>query len=173
MKTVLLTALTFASVAAAQQTPAQTPPASPAPVQLATTPTVQVATLSLDAAVKLATRAVANCAAAGYNVSAAVVDRSGVALALARSEQAGPHTVGASLGKAFTSASGRNLTSEMAKGLASNPGLADIPGYLLLAGGVPVRAGTTVVGAIGVGGAPSGMIDEQCALDALKTLPGF
>ncbi|GGL08232.1 GlcG/HbpS family heme-binding protein [Deinococcus radiotolerans] len=163
MKHVTLAALLVTSAAAQQ---------APTPVQLATTPTVQVATLSLDTAVKLATQTVANCAAAGYHVTATVVDRSGVTLAVARAELAGPHTVGASFGKAFTSASGRNLTSEMAKGLAANPGLADIPGYLLLAGGVPVRVNSAVVGAIGVGGAPSGLIDEKCAADALKTLLG-
>ncbi|MFC4425027.1 GlcG/HbpS family heme-binding protein [Deinococcus navajonensis] len=165
MKNIVLSAILLSSAAAAQQ--------APAPVKLATTPTVQVATLSLDAASKLALQTVANCAEAGYNVSATVVDRSGVTLAVARSENAGPHTIGASYGKAFTSASGRNLTSEMAKGLASNPGLASIPGYLLLAGGVPVRVNNAVVGAIGVGGAPSGMIDEKCATDAIKTVLGL
>lgn len=164
MKRPTLTALLLTSLAAAQ-----TPPA---PVPLASTPTVQVTTLSLDAAVRLATRAVANCAAAGYHVTATVVDRSGVTLAVARSEQAGPHTVGASAGKAFTSASGRNLTSEMARGLPGNPGLANIPGYLLLAGGVPVRVNGAVVGAVGVGGAPSGLIDETCAADAIATVLG-
>ncbi len=164
MTRIFLTALVLASSAAAQTTPT--------PVKLATTPTVQVGTLSLDAALKLAAETVSNCAAAGYNVTATVVDRSGVTLAVARSENAGPHTVGASFAKAYTSASGRNLTSEMAKGLPSNPGLADIPGYLLLAGGVPVRLNNAVVGAIGVGGAPSGLIDEKCAVDALKTVLG-
>ncbi|WP_212648422.1 GlcG/HbpS family heme-binding protein [Deinococcus hopiensis] len=165
MKNIALITLLTASTAPAQQ--------APAPVNLATTPTVQVTALSLDAANRLAMQAVAQCAAAGYHVTATVVDRSGVTLAVARSENAGPHTVGASYGKAFTSASGRNLTSEMAKGLQNNPGLAAIPGYLLLAGGVPVRIGAAVVGAVGVGGAPSGLIDEKCATDALKAVLGL
>jgi uncharacterized protein GlcG (DUF336 family) len=32
---------------------------------------------------------------------------------------------------------------------------------------VPLRMGNEVIGAVGVGGAPSGQIDEQCALTAL------
>ena len=42
-----------------------------------------------------------------------------------------------------------------------------IPGYLLLGGGVPVKVGNEVIGAVGVGGAPSGNHDEQCAMVAL------
>ena len=45
--------------------------------------------------------------------------------------------------------------------------LGQIPGYLLLGGGVPLRAGNEVIGAIGVGGAPGGHLDEQCAVAAI------
>ena len=181
--TALLT-VSALSLAAAQTTPAQTTPAqttpapataapaTPAPVTLATTPTVSPASLSLSAATRIATLAVTNCAHLGYHVSVTVVDRSGVTLAVARSENAGPHTLGASLGKAFTSASARNLTSEIARNLPGNPGLADIPGYLVLAGGAPIRVNGAVVGAVGVGGAPSGMIDEKCGLDAVAVVLG-
>lgn len=34
----------------------------------------------------------------------------------------------------------------------------------LLGGGVPVKVGTEVIGAVGVGGAPGGHLDEQCAV---------
>jgi len=163
MLTALLT-VSAVSLAAAQTTPE--------PIKLASTVTVSTASLSLSAASRIATLAVNNCAQLGYNVSATVVDRSGVTLAVARSENAGPHTLGASQGKAFTSASARNLTSNIAKGLADNPGLADIPGYLVLAGGAPIRADGAVVGAVGVGGAPSGLIDEKCGTDAVTTVLG-
>ena len=42
-----------------------------------------------------------------------------------------------------------------------------IPGFLLLGGGLPVKAGNDVIGAVGVGGAPGGHLDEQCAVAAL------
>lgn len=176
--TALLT-VSALSLAAAQTTPAQTTPApataaptTPAPVTLATTVTVSPPSLSLSAATRIATLAVNTCAQLGYHVSVTVVDRSGVTLAVARSENAGPHTVGASLGKAFTSASARNFTSEIARNLPGNPGLADIPGYLVLAGGAPIRVNGAVVGAVGVGGAPSGMIDEKCGTDAVVAVLG-
>lgn len=176
--TALLT-VSALSLAAAQTTPTQTTPApataaptTPAPVTLATTVTVSPPSLSLSAATRIATLAVNTCAQLGYHVSVTVVDRSGVTLAVARSENAGPHTVGASLGKAFTSASARNFTSEIARNLPGNPGLADIPGYLVLAGGAPIRMNGAVVGAVGVGGAPSGMIDEKCGTDAVAAVLG-
>ncbi|ECI2309648.1 heme-binding protein, partial [Salmonella enterica subsp. enterica serovar Infantis] len=48
--------------------------------------------------------------------------------------------------------------------------LRDIPGFLLLAGGVPVTSGGQVIGAVGVGGAPGGHLDQACALEALKSI---
>ena len=39
-----------------------------------------------------------------------------------------------------------------------------IPGFLLVGGGVPVKVGNEVIGAVGVGGAPGGHLDEQCAV---------
>ena len=44
------------------------------------------------------------------------------------------------------------------------PANVNIPGYLLLGGGVPVKVGNEVIGAVGVGGAPGGHLDEQCAV---------
>jgi len=58
----------------------------------------------------------------------------------------------------------------MMEAAQKNPAAANlvyIPGYLLLGGGVPVKAGNEVIGAIGVGGAPGGHLDEQCAVAAL------
>ena len=54
-----------------------------------------------------------------------------------------------------------------------NPGAANlgtIPGFLLLGGGVPVKAGNEVIGAVGIGGAPGGHLDEQCAMAALDSV---
>jgi uncharacterized protein GlcG (DUF336 family) len=45
---------------------------------------------------------------------------------------------------------------------SSSPGL--LPqGFLLLGGGLPLRADEEVIGAVGVGGAPNGQLDEECA----------
>jgi uncharacterized protein GlcG (DUF336 family) len=38
-----------------------------------------------------------------------------------------------------------------------------IDGLLILGGGLPIHAGDEVIGAIGIGGAPGGHLDDQCA----------
>lgn len=127
-------------------------------------------TLSLELANQIAAATVAACAASNHNVTAAVVDRSGQLRALQRADNAGPHTIGAAQAKAYTSASARNATGAMLENVQKNPGaatLVDIPGFLVLGGGVPIRVGTDVIGAVGVGGAPGGHLDEQCANTAI------
>ncbi|MEO7549293.1 MAG: heme-binding protein [Ramlibacter sp.] len=132
--------------------------------------------ISLDLANQIAAATVASCTAAGYAVTATVVDRAGTVRAVQRADNAGPHTLGASLQKAFTSASAKNNTLAMMEGAQKIPAAANlvhIPGFLLLGGGVPVRVGNDVIGAVGVGGAPGGNLDEQCAvagLDKVKDL---
>jgi uncharacterized protein GlcG (DUF336 family) len=126
--------------------------------------------ISLDLANQIAAATVADCSAKGYAVTATVVDRFGGVRAVQRADAAGPHTVDASRQKAYTSASARNATGAMLETVQKNPGaatLVDIPGFLVLGGGVPIRAGNDVIGAVGVGGAPGGHLDEQCAVAAL------
>lgn len=127
--------------------------------------------MSLALATQLAADTVATCTTSGYAVTATVVDRAGSVRAVMRADNAGPHTLGASEQKAFTSASAKNATLAMMEGAQKNPAAANlvhIPGFLLLGGGVPVKVGTETIGAIGVGGAPGGHLDEQCAMAALE-----
>jgi uncharacterized protein GlcG (DUF336 family) len=127
-------------------------------------------TLSLDLANQIASATVAACGAGGYAVTATVVDRAGTVRAVQRADNAGPHTLTASFDKAFTSASARNATLAMMGTAQKNPAAANlvhIPGFLLLGGGVPVKVGNDTIGAVGVGGAPAGHLDEQCAMAAL------
>ncbi|WP_425261748.1 GlcG/HbpS family heme-binding protein [Rubrivivax sp. RP6-9] len=129
--------------------------------------------MSLDLATQLAAQTVAACSAAGHNVTATVVDRAGGVRAVARADNAGPHTLEASRLKAYTSASAKNTTLAMMEAAQKNPAAANlvhIPGYLLLGGGVPVKVGNEVIGAVGVGGAPGGHLDEQCATAAIGKL---
>lgn len=122
--------------------------------------------ISLDLANQIAAGAVAACAANGYAVAATVVDRAGTVRAVQRADNAGPHTLGSSERKAWTSASAKNTTLAMMEGAQKNPAGANLvylPGVLLLGGGVPIKAGNEVIGAVGVGGAPGGHLDEQCA----------
>lgn len=61
----------------------------------------------------------------------------------------------------------------MMEGAQKTPAAANlvyIPGYLLLGGGVPVKVGNETIGAVGVGGAPAGNLDEQCAMAAIEKI---
>ena len=123
--------------------------------------------MSLELASQIAAATVAACSANGYAVSATVVDRAGSVRAMLRADNAGQHTLDSSQQKAFTSASAKTTTQAMMEMSQKNPAAANlgqISGLLLLGGGVPVKVGDEVIGAVGVGGAPGGHLDEQCAL---------
>jgi uncharacterized protein GlcG (DUF336 family) len=129
--------------------------------------------MPLDIAVEVAQAAVDACAAKKFNVTAAVVDRAGILRAVLRADHAGPHTVDSAIRKAFTAASMRTPTMKIAENVAKNPAAAQlvaIDGFLVLAGGVPVKAGEETIGAIGVGGAPGGDIDDECARAAIEAV---
>jgi uncharacterized protein GlcG (DUF336 family) len=129
--------------------------------------------ITLALANEAATAAVEACLAKGWFVSAAVVDRAGALKALQRADGAGFHTVDAAKRKAYTSASMRNNTSAILENIKNNPSstnLSQIDNFLILGGGMPIRAGDEVVGAIGVGGAPGGHLDDQCAEAALAKI---
>jgi len=130
--------------------------------------------LPLDMAQTAARAALDACAAEGHNVSVAIVARSGVTSTLLRADNAGPHTVGSSTGKAFTSASMGRDTAGLAGFIGGNPandGLRDMDDRLVIqAGGLPIRIGGALVGGIGVGGAPSGDVDATCARAGLDAI---
>lgn len=126
--------------------------------------------MSLDLATQIAAHTVATCTANGYAVTATVVDRAGTVRAVQRADNAGPHTLEGSRLKAYTSASAKNSTLAMMEGSQKNPGAANlvhIPGYLLLGGGLPVKVGNEVIGAVGIAGAPGGHLDDQCGQTAM------
>ncbi|OIK04790.1 GlcG/HbpS family heme-binding protein [Streptomyces monashensis] len=119
--------------------------------------------LTLAAAEKAARAALDAAAKEGRQVSVAVVDRNGNALATLRGDGAGPQSYESAGRKAYTAVSWNAPTSELAKRLAQAPALKDIPGTLFLAGGAPVTAKGAPVAGIGVAGAPSGDLDERYA----------
>lgn len=130
--------------------------------------------LSLELAQKAASAAMEKCKAEGQNVSVAVVDRSGAIKVLLKADDAGPHTVGSSTGKAFTSASMGRDTQGLANFMKDHrelDGLRDMdPRLVILAGGLPIKLSGALLGGIGVGGAPSGAIDEVCARAGLMAI---
>ena len=132
--------------------------------------------LPLELAQKAANAAMARCSADGQRVSVAVVDRSGSTKVLLKADGSGPHTVGSSTGKAFTSASMGRATAGLATFLKDHrelDGLRDMdPRLVILGGGLPIKIGDALIGGIGVGGAPSGTIDEACAQAGVDAITG-
>ncbi len=132
--------------------------------------------LPLDLAQKAANAAMAKCIADGYRVSVAVVARSGSTKVLIQGDGAGPHTVGSSTGKAFTSASMGQPTTKLAGLIKDKPflaGLRDMDQRLVILGGaLPIKISGKLLGGIGVGGAPGGHLDEACARAGIKAIGG-
>ncbi len=150
------------------------------PVLVAAEELPREAVLPVSLAVTAAKSAVEHCGKDGYWVSPAVVDRFGVLRAFLRADGAGPHTVESSEKKAYTSASMRGPTGNVAELIAKTPALQGLQHMndriLFLAGGLPIEIAGEVVGGIGVGGAPGGHLDAACAqagLDSIGAAPKF
>jgi uncharacterized protein GlcG (DUF336 family) len=127
--------------------------------------------LPLALAVKAATKAIATCASTGYPVSAVVVDPSGVIKLEAKGDRSTIHTTTSAFRKAYTVVTFGPIfrfdaSSAFAALVAKNPNgaaLTALPNVAPLAGGVAIKAGDEVVGALGISGAPGGDKDEACA----------
>jgi len=132
------------------------------------------AVLPLAMATKAATAAQEKCRQDGYRVSVAVVDRAGVLKVLMRGDGAGPHSTDSSTKKAYTAASLRRPTGELAEMVAKTPAAQGLQymndNILILGGGLPIEIGGEVVGGIGVGGAPGGHLDAACAQVGLDSI---
>jgi uncharacterized protein GlcG (DUF336 family) len=110
--------------------------------------------------------AVEACKAQGYAETAVLVDASGAQQAVLRGDNAGVHSIDSAYNKAYTSSSFKAPSGAIAERLLANPAGAQLgllPHVLLLGGGLPIKIGNEVVGAIGAGGAPGADLDEACA----------
>ncbi len=119
--------------------------------------------MSPDLALALARAALADCQKRGYQVAVAVVDRFGITQVLLRDRYAGAFAITTATGKAWTAVNFRNNTGDVVATTPVGTGVRALPGATVSTGGVMVEAGGTLVGAIGVSGAPGGDNDEACA----------
>ena len=129
-------------------------------------PTMKV--LTVDVAQAIAHEAMAKCRADGYKVSVRVVDHANIEKAFVRDDGAGMATVQVATMKA---------NSVMAFGRPSGPPpnlpagapvpAPVVPGTINAMGGVPIKVGDQVIGAVAVSGAPGGDKDAACANAAL------
>ena len=143
--------------------------AAPAGAQLRQQPA-----LGLEAAKRLAERAIQSCRSEGRAIVVTVVDQGGNLVVVQRDDGVGPHNTEASRRKAYTALSTRKPTLLLARDAQAAPdtrNLATLPELLLLGGGVPLLAHKQVVGAIGVAGGGGPLNDHACAERAIGAVP--
>ncbi len=135
--------------------------------------TTSVTTITESGALKAAQAALKAAEDDGKKITVAVVDRSGKVRVLLAGDGAGPQTEDSAKRKAFTAVSFGKATSQLVQGASGTaPSLRDIGGTLFLPGGVPVAADNAPIAGIGVGGAPSGDLDEKYAAAGLAAISG-
>ena len=122
--------------------------------------------LSLETALEVANGALKECRKRGFQIAVAVVDRSGVLKVILRDRFAGPHTPETARRKAWTAISFRTDTQQLAE--LTQPGelvsgTRQIENALMLGGGVQILSAGSIVGGVGVSGAPGGDSDDICA----------
>jgi uncharacterized protein GlcG (DUF336 family) len=123
--------------------------------------------------------AVAACAKAGYAVTAIIVDTEGVRQAVLRGDGAAVHTLDSAYAKAYTAASlapvrKEDSTKAIFERISKNPtttaSLGNLPNITFTPGGVTIMVGSEPIGGIGIGGAPGGNFDDDCARAALAKI---
>lgn len=122
---------------------------------------VSTKNLSLSSATIIAQAAIAACTKKGIQIGVTVVDRQGVVQVTLRDSIAAQITVPISKGKAYTAVNFNAATSVL--GDRANGPIGRVPGIIMSAGGLPIQVGGSLLGGVGVSGAPSGETDEYCA----------
>lgn len=126
-----------------------------------------------ETALQLARAALADCRKRGYQVAVAVVDRFGVPQVMLRDRFAGPHTPETAQRKAWTAISFRTDTltlSRQTESTSPQSGVRHVSGVIMVGGGVPVESVGSIVGAIGISGAPGGEADDACARAGIEAI---
>jgi uncharacterized protein GlcG (DUF336 family) len=136
--------------------------------------------LPVDMALAIAEGALEQCRSDGSRVSVTVVDGTGLTKVFIRDDRSGPHTIDLSQRKAYTAFTYQRTSGEQARYWASLPPPPfTVNGTVALPGGVPIKAGNEVIGAIGVSGSAepppgkdlgvlTGNADEKCAMAGLS-----
>ncbi len=135
--------------------------------------TFAVKMLTPETALKAAQAALKKCRDEGYQVAVAVVDRSGVTQVILRDRFAGAHTPRMAVDKAWTAVSFRTPTADLER--VTQPGMPQSgirhrPRVTVVAGGLMIEGAGTLLGGIGVSGAPGGDRDDACAAAGIAAI---
>jgi uncharacterized protein GlcG (DUF336 family) len=120
--------------------------------------------ISLAMAQTIAQAALAQCESMGFRVSVVVVDRGGLPVVMVRGDGAGLHTPEGAERKAYTARTFSQPSADFVKRMTDRPDTVGSVHYsrvLALGGGLPIKAGNEVVGAVGISGSPGK--DDVCS----------
>ena len=132
---------------------------------------IPVKQITLDLANTIAIKSIDACRAEGYNVSAVVLDRAVIVQAALRDTLASRYTLEIAKRKAGTVILSGVASGEFAQARQDiRPEIDHIKGLIVMEGGLPIEAAGSLVGAIGVSGAPGGDKDAACARAGLKAV---
>jgi len=129
-------------------------------------------TISAEAAQEAARVALDVCRKEGHRVTVTVLDHAARTKVVVRGDGASPHSVQHSLNKAYTALTFRMPSGDFGKRATTSPtgaGSLHLDKIATAGGGLPIRAGDDVIGAIGVSGSPGtaagpgGATDTRCA----------
>lgn len=129
--------------------------------------------LTPETALTAAKAALEQCRKDGYQVTVAVVDRSGLVQVLLRDRFAGAHTVDIAPNKAWTAVSFRISTAALGVETQAGKPMSAIrshPKVFAAGGGQVIEAGGSTLGGIGVSGASGGEADDVCAKAGIKEI---
>ncbi|ADE12406.1 GlcG/HbpS family heme-binding protein [Sideroxydans lithotrophicus] len=132
--------------------------------------TVNIKRLSLDTALRIGKAAIDKCRKEGVQITVTVVDRGGDPQVVLRDTLAMDVSVPISRKKAYTAMEFNSPTSVMEERFKGAYGVPKLDELLVSAGGIPINVAGSIMGGIGVSGAPSGMTDEACAKAGLAAV---
>ena len=131
--------------------------------------------ISLGYAMDVAIAATAACTDSGYKVSVAVLDNKGLVKAQATADGAFLHSGEAARRKAYASMSRGLPTHKIQAHIVGNNDINTALNFSSLGmstwgGGLPIEYKGSIIGAVGVSGAPSGEADVACATKAIESV---
>lgn len=132
--------------------------------------TVSVKRMTMDTALRIAQAAIKQCRKEGVQIAVTVVDRSGHAQVVLRDVLAMDITLPISKQKAHTAMAFNAVLSTIEDRFTKPFQVPKIDGLVMSAGGIPINIGGSILGGIGVSGAPSGEVDEKCAQAGLAAV---
>lgn len=120
--------------------------------------------MSMELAQDIARASVEACRDMGYQTSAVVVDRGGNDRVVLRDNLAAPMTIQIAGDKArATVMSGTDSGSFRENREDIRMEMNHVDGIIMLDGGLPIEVAGSMIGAVGVSGAPGGDLDADCA----------